>query len=107
VPRRCCAAPPDARLRIVPSALQRLPTLRADLRGLPGRPSVRGCAYREALAKARMALRISRPDTVHLYAPDRMSQLLGNGLLTFFARTTAFQEIFGDDEIAFYDGLES
>ena len=28
-----------------------------------------------------MALSLSRPDTVYLYASDRMSQLLGNGLL--------------------------
>jgi len=96
----------DDRLRLVQAALQRLPALRADLRGLPDRPAVRGCAYLDALANARMALSISRPDTVHLYASDRMSQLLGNGLLTFVARTTGFQELFDDDEIAFYEGLD-
>src|SRR5690606_10693122 len=54
---------PDDRLRFVQSALERLPALRADLRGLPGRPAVRGCAYLDALAQARMAISISRPDT--------------------------------------------
>jgi hypothetical protein len=97
---------PDARLRFVQSALQRLPALRADLRGLPGRPPVRGCAYLDALANARMALSISRPDTVYLYASDRMSQLLGNGLLTFQSRATGFQDLFGEDQIAFYEDAD-
>lgn len=96
----------DERLRFVEAVLQRLPALRADLRGAPGRPAVRGAAFLEALADARMALSISRPDTVYLYASDRMSQLLGNGLLTFVARSTGFPDLFGEDEIAFYDGAE-
>jgi hypothetical protein len=96
----------DERLRFVQSVLQRLPGLRADLRGPRGRPPVRGCGYFDALANARMALSISRPDNIYLYASDRMSQLLGNGLLTFVARTTGFQDLFGDDEIAFYDDLD-
>src|SRR3546814_2963963 len=76
----------DERMRTVEAAMQRLPALRADLRGTRGRASVRGMAYMEALANARMGLSISRSDTVYLYASDRMSQLLGNGLLTFVSR---------------------
>ena len=53
-----------------------------------------------------MGLSISRPDDIYLYASDRMSQLLGNGLLTFVSRTTGFQDLFGEDEIAFFDGSE-
>src|SRR3546814_11365225 len=60
----------------------------------------------EAIANARMGLSISRSDTVYLYASDRMSQLLGNGLLTFVSRTTGFQDLFADDQVAFYDGLD-
>lgn len=53
-----------------------------------------------------MGLSMSRPDNVYLYASDRMSQLLGNGLLTFVARSTGFQDLFSDDQIAFFDGLD-
>jgi hypothetical protein len=94
----------DERLRFVEAALLRLPALRADLRGARGHPSLRGAAYLEALANARMALSISKTDDVYLYASDRMSQLLGNGLLTFVARTTGFQDLFRESELAFYDG---
>src|SRR3546814_13507117 len=93
-------------MRTVEAAMQRLPALRADLRGTRGRASVRGMAYMEALANARMGLSISRSDTVYLYASDRMSQLLGNGLLTFVSRTTGFRDLFAADQVAFYAGLD-
>lgn len=96
----------DTRVRFIQQAAQRVPDLRADLRGVGGRAPVRGAAYLEAMANARMGISISRPDNIYLYASDRMSQLLGNGLLTFVSRTTGFQDLFSDDEIAFYEGLE-
>lgn len=96
----------DERVRFLREALQRLPELRADLRGLPGSPSLRGAAFLEAMNNARMGFSMSRPDDVYLYASDRMSQLLGNGLLTVTARSTGFQDLFSEREIAFYDGLD-
>src|SRR3546814_17933519 len=73
---------------------------------MDSRRALRGAGYLEDMGNARMALSISRPDNVYLYASDRMSQLLGNGLLTFVSRATGFQDLFGDDAIAFYDGLD-
>src|SRR3546814_17183348 len=92
-------------MRTVEAAMQRLPAPRADLRGTRGRASVRGMAYMEALANARMGLSISRSDTVYLYASDRMSQFLGNGLPTFVSRTPSFQALFPAAQVAYYAGL--
>ncbi|WP_193371532.1 glycosyltransferase [Pelagibius marinus] len=96
----------DARVQFLQQALERLPALKADIRGLPGSPPLRGAAFLEAMNNARMGFNMSRPDNVYLYASDRMSQLLGNGLLTFVSRSTGFQDLFSEDQIAFFDGLE-
>jgi hypothetical protein len=96
----------DRRLELVKAALARLPELRADIRGVAGNPALRGAAYLDAMADARMGLSISRPDNLYLYASDRMSQLLGNGLLTFQSRATGFQDLFGEDQIAFYEDAD-
>src|SRR3546814_19106619 len=72
---------------------------------MDSRRALRGAGYLEDMGNARMALSISRPDNVYLYASDRMSQLLGNGLLTFVSRATGFQDLFADHATAFYDGL--
>ncbi|MEO3429941.1 glycosyltransferase [Pelagibius sp. CAU 1746] len=96
----------DERVRFLLKALQRLPQLKADIRGLPGSAPLRGAAFLEAMNNARMGFSMSRPDNVYLYASDRMSQLLGNGLLTFVSRSTGFQDLFAEDQIAFFGDLE-
>lgn len=96
----------DARVRFLQAALQHLPELRVDIRGVQGNPAVRGTAFLDGVNNARMAFNMSRPDNVYLYSSDRMSQLLGNGLLTFVSRTTGFQDLFGEDQVAFYEGPE-
>jgi glycosyltransferase involved in cell wall biosynthesis len=40
---------------------------------------------------------------VFLYSSNRMSLLVGNGLLTFIDRHTGFDTIFADDELPFYN----
>src|SRR3546814_19205087 len=95
----------DDRLALVKAALARLPGLRADILGMDSRRALRGAGYLEAMGTARMALSIRRPDNVYLYASDRMSQLLGNGLLTFVSRATVFQDLSGDHALALSDGL--
>jgi hypothetical protein len=97
----------DERLALVEAALARLPELRADIRGGDNHPPpMRGADYLAAMAEARMGLSISRPDNLYLYASDRMSQLLGNGLLTFLTRASGFQDVFAETQVAFYEGLE-
>lgn len=96
----------DPRVRFAQAAARRVPSLRADIKGTPGNCSMRGAAFIDAIANARMALSLSRPDTVYLYASDRMSQMLGNGLLTFVARSTGFRDLFSEDEIGFFEDLD-
>lgn len=96
----------DPRLAIATRLRQALPAFAFDFRGMFGRPSVRGAAYLDLLANARMGLSFSRVNDRYLYASDRMAQYMGNGLLTFVDRRTGFDEIFGEDEVAFYDGFE-
>jgi hypothetical protein len=96
----------DERLVPLRTALARLPALRADIRGVPGRPPLRGAAYLEAMCNARMGLSISRPNDLYLYASDRLSQLLGSGLLTFLSVASGFTDLFREDHVAFYEDLE-
>jgi len=96
----------DNRVDIVEQAVGRVPRLRADIRCNPGKPPVFGAEYLVALTNARMGISISRPDDVYLYASDRMSQLLGNGLLTFVSRTTGFQDLFGEEQVVFFSSID-
>ncbi|MBX3488998.1 glycosyltransferase [Parvibaculum sp.] len=84
----------------------RVPEARYAYYGLAERPYVYGSAYFEAIASARMGLNLNRADDHYLYSSDRFAQYAGNGLLVFVSRSTGYDEIFSDDEFAFYRDLD-
>lgn len=102
--RRHCGA------EIAPTALvqdlrDRLPGLRFLTPGIDCR-HLEGTACMVALAGARMGLNISRRNDVHWYSSDRMAHLAGNGVLVAMERASGFDQLFSDDEVAFYDTAE-
>ena len=49
-----------------------------------------------------MALNISRGKYQKLYSSDRISSLIGNGLLVFINSNTELKKLFKNDEVIFY-----
>jgi len=92
----------DIRVAVAKRLKQRLPDVRFEIRGLD-HPPVRGQAYLDAIARARMGVNLSRVSHHYLYSSDRMAHYAGCGLLTFVNRATGFGELFTEDELAFYD----
>lgn len=65
-----------------------------------------GHAYLETMSSSKMGLSFDRVDSYHLYASDRMSQYLGNGLLTFVKSGKGFESLFGSNDLAWFDTLD-
>ena len=80
--------------------------LQLNIRGYHAKPFLFGADYQHALTQSKMGLNISRGNEDYLYSSDRMSQYLGNGLLTFLFRSTGFADYYDDDEIIFFDDAE-
>jgi hypothetical protein len=91
--------------QIVDDLRKRLPTLRLATPGL-GSPRLRGFRYFDALESARMGWALSRYNDQPWYASDRMAHMLGCGLLTLIDAKSGFNEVYADDEVVFYTGLE-
>jgi len=53
-----------------------------------------------------MGINLSRGKPVKYYSSDRISQLLGNGLLTFVDQKTSFNDFFSKDQIIFYTDID-
>lgn len=83
-----------------------VPEARYGFYGIDGKEPLSGVDYYDAIADARMGLSLNRSDEDYLYSSDRIAQFVGNGLLTFVARSSGYPEIFGEDELAFYDGMD-
>ena len=50
-----------------------------------------------------MALNISRGSYQNLYSSDRISSLIGNGLLVFISKKTKFEKLFNNKEVVFFN----
>ncbi|MBA4210940.1 MAG: hypothetical protein C0454_15555 [Parvibaculum sp.] len=83
-----------------------VPEARCAFYGFEGRRQVNGQDYFDAIAASRMGLNLNREDGNYLYSSDRFAQYAGNGLLVFVSRSTGYDEIFTDEEFAFYRGSE-
>lgn len=109
--------PGDAR-RTTPLMIAKSGKASIDYHGFDGRPPLFGVEYFRRLADARMALNINSDraerasarapaEELYLYNSDRISQLMGCGLLTLSFRVNQLMELFEEDkEMAFADTQE-
>jgi hypothetical protein len=70
------------------------------------KPPLHGHAYLETMSNSKMGLSFDRVDSYNLYASDRMSQYLGNGLLTFVKSGKGFESLFSESDLAWFDTLD-
>ena len=92
----------DARKELLDALLPQLdPKVRLGFFGM-GRPLVVGRAYEEAIAASKMGLSINRFENWKWYASDRITHLMGNGVLTFQYDGNQMQDFFSDRETVYF-----
>ena len=78
------------------------PAVRFGLFGMEGRPLVVGRAYEEAIAASKMGISANQYEGAAWYASDRITHLMGNGVLTFQYDGNRMQNFFTDRETVYY-----
>ena len=58
------------------------------------------------VANSSMGLNLSRGKPIKYYSSDRISQIMGNGLLTFVDKSTCLNDFFNNNEIVFYKDID-
>ena len=96
----------DQRKALLDALMPRLdPSVRLGFFGM-GRPLVIGRAYEEAIAASKMGLSINRFENWKWYASDRITHLMGNGVLTFQYDGNAMQDFFTEAETVYFHTAE-
>ena len=62
--------------------------------------------FKVQISKTKMGLNLSQGKPIKYYSSDRISQLIGNGLLTFIDVDTKLDHFFKKDEVIFYESLK-
>ncbi len=92
----------DEREQFINKLIQNLPQNKFAQFGINNFEPIWGSNYYHYLSKSKMALNISRGIYQQKYSSDRISSLIGNGLLVFINKKTNFHTILSSKEVVYY-----
>ncbi len=61
--------------------------------------------FYKTISNVKMGLNLSRGEPIKYYSSDRITQIIGNGLVTLIDEKTGYKDFFKDDEMVFYKNL--
>tara|TARA_A100001015_G_scaffold319220_1_gene441458 strand:+ start:1824 stop:3941 length:2118 start_codon:yes stop_codon:yes gene_type:complete len=93
----------DVRENFINELINLLPSVKFDIYGMADKQPIWADQYLKSIANSKMALNLSQGKPVKYYSSDRISQMVGNGLLTFVDKKTELNDFFTKDEIIFYN----
>jgi glycosyltransferase involved in cell wall biosynthesis len=92
----------DERENFINEIIADLPEFKFAQFGTNNFEPVWGSNYYHYLSKTKMGLNISRGKYQNKYSSDRISSLIGNGLLVFINQNTNFQKILSNKDVVYY-----
>jgi len=93
----------DPRERLIKNLTHELPETKFASFGIDNYHPIWGSNYYYYLSKSKIGLNISRGSYQKLYSSDRISSLIGNGLLVFIDNKTEYTKLFTNKEVIFYN----
>ena len=61
--------------------------------------------YFKIISNSKMGLNLSRGEPIKYYSSDRITQIIGNGLVTLIDEKTGYRDFFNKNEMVFYQIL--
>jgi glycosyltransferase involved in cell wall biosynthesis len=92
----------DEREKFINEIISDLPQFKFAQFGLNNFEPVWGSNYYHYLSKTKIGLNISRGKYQNKYSSDRISSLIGNGLLVFINQNTNFQNVLTKKDVVYY-----
>ena len=93
----------DVRENFMNKLMNLLPGIKFDIYGMNEKQPIWADQYLKKISDSKMALNLSQGTPVKYYSSDRISQMVGNGLLTFVDQRTKLNDFFTNKEIIFYN----
>jgi len=95
----------DERELFINRLIEITPNVKFDIYGLDKVQPIWADNYLKSISNSKMGLNLSRGKPIKYYSSDRITQIIGNGLLTFVDEGTQYRDFFSDDEIIFYKSI--
>jgi len=95
----------DGRESFINKLINITPNVKFDLYGINKIQPIWADSFYKVIEKSKMGLNLSQGKPIKYYSSDRITQLVGNGLLTFIDEKTEFSDFFNKDELIFYNSI--
>ena len=97
----------DERADFVNRLVEITPNVKFDLYGINNVQPIWADSFLKSISNAKMGVNLSRGNPIKYYSSDRITQLIGNGLLTFIHKDTMYNNFFSKKEVIFYSSLSN
>ena len=95
----------DKREIFINKLVKKIPNIKFDLYGMKDIQPIWADNFKKVISQSKMALNLSQGYSTKYYSSDRITQLIGNGLLTFIDKKTKLNKFFKNDEVIFYNSI--
>ena len=92
----------DDRIKFINNLTKMTPDVKFDIYGLNKVQPIWADHYFKTIANAKMGLNLSRGEPIKYYSSDRITQIVGNGLVCLIDEKTQYKNFFNDKEMIFY-----
>ena len=95
----------DDRIVFLKNLQNKTPNVKFDIYGIDKVQPIWADHYFKTIANAKMGLNLSRGDAIKYYSSDRITQIIGNGLVCLIDEKTKYQNFFDNNEMVFYKSI--
>ncbi len=95
----------DDRVNFVNKLIKTTPNAKFDVYGINNIQPIWADHYFKTIENAKMGLNLSRGDAIKYYSSDRITQIVGNGLVCLIDEKTQYKDFFTDQEMVFYKNI--
>jgi len=95
----------DDRIQFLNNLRSITPNIKFDIYGIDKVQPIWADHYFKTISNAKMGLNLSRGDSIKYYSSDRITQIVGNGLVCLIDQKTGYQNFFDKNEMVFYKSV--
>tara|TARA_Y100001970_G_scaffold293433_1_gene440170 strand:- start:2774 stop:4903 length:2130 start_codon:yes stop_codon:yes gene_type:complete len=95
----------DDREIFINKLINRCNNVRFDVYGMNGVQPIWADQYFKNISNSKMGLNLSRGTPIKYYSSDRLTQIIGNGLVTLIDEQTFYRDFFNNKEMVFYSDI--
>ena len=95
----------DDRINFIEKLKEITSDVKFDIYGVDKVQPIWADHYFKTISNAKMGLNLSRGDAIKYYSSDRITQIIGNGLVCLIDEKTQYRDFFNDKEMVFYKNI--